>query len=91
MMETIIKMLEAMNEDVDYMVLSEGTMLRVTVNDFEGFDEDWSEIMRDYDGEAVDDLIEWLDEHCISADGDFYSYYEFEGFTVQLGYSSYDI
>lgn len=91
MMETIIKMLEAMNEDVDYMVLSEGTMLHVTINDFEGFDENWSEIMRDYDEEAVDGLIEWLEEHCVSTDGDLYSYYEFEGFTVQLGYSSYDI
>ena len=91
MMKTIIKKLEAMNEDVDYMVLSEGTMLRITVNDFEGFDEDWSEIMRDCDEETIDGLIKWLEENCISEDNDLYSYYEFEGFIVQLGYSSYDI
>lgn len=91
MMKTIIAMLEEMREDVSYYVRRDGTELAITIDDFEGFDDDWSEIIREYDGETVDGLIEWLEEHCISEDGDFYSYYEFEGFTVQLGYSSYDI
>jgi hypothetical protein len=94
MMELIIAMLEKMGEDVDYRVREidgEKPELVITVDDFEGFDEDWSEIMRDYDEEAVDGLIEWLEEHCISEDGDFYSYYHFEGFDVQLGYTSSDI
>ena len=94
MMEIIIAMLEQMSEDVDYRVREcddELPELVITVDDFEGFDEDWSEIMRDYDEEAVDGLIEWLEEHCISEDGDFYSYYHFEEFDVQLGYSSFDI
>ena len=94
MMELIIAMLEKMGEDVDYRVREidgEKPELVITVDDFEGFDEDWSEIMRDYDEEAVDGLIEWLKEHCISEDGDFYSYYHFEEFDVQLGYSSFDI
>ena len=94
MMKIIIAMLEKMVEDVDYYVREidgEKPELVITVDDFEGFDEDWSEIMRDYDEEAVDGLIEWLEEHCISEDGDFYSYYHFEEFDVELGYSSYDI
>ena len=94
MMEIIIAMLEKMVEDVDYYVREideEKPELVITVDDFEGFDEDWSEIMRDYDEEAVDGLIEWLEEHCISEDGDFYSYYHFEEFDVELGYSSFDI
>ena len=94
MMEIIIAMLEKMVEDVDYYVREidgEKPELIITVDDFEGFDEDWSEIMRDYDEEAVDGLIEWLEEHCISEDGDFYSYYHFEEFDVELGYSSFDI
>jgi hypothetical protein len=94
MMETIIAMLEKMSEDVYYHVREtdeEKPELVITVDDFEGFDEDWSEIMRDYDEEAVDGLIEWLEEHCVSEDGDFYSYYHFEEFDVQLGYSSFDI
>ena len=94
MMKIIIAMLEKMVEDVDYYVREidgEKPELVITVDDFEGFDEDWSEIMRDYDKEAVDGLIEWLEEHCISEDGDFYSYYHFEEFDVELGYSSFDI
>lgn len=94
MMEIIIAMLEKMKEDVDYRVRElDGELpeLVITVDDFEGFDDDWSEVMRDYDVEAVDGLIEWLEEHCISEEGDLYSYYHFEGFDVQLGYTSFDI
>ena len=91
MMEIIIAMLEEMTDDVDYYVRDNGTELVITVEDFEGFDDDWSEVMRDYDGEAVERLIEWLEEHCISEEGDLYSYYHFEGFDVQLGYTSFDI
>ena len=94
MMEKIIAMLEKMGGDVDYRVREcddELPELVITVDDFESFDDDWSEVMRDYDEEAVDALIEWLEEHCISAEGDFYAYYHFEGFDVQLGYASFDI
>ena len=46
MMEIIIAMLEKMVEDVDYRVREidgEKPELVITVDDFEGFDEDWSE------------------------------------------------
>ena len=94
MMEIIIAMLEKMVEDVDcYVRKIEGEKpeLIITVDDFEGFDDDWSEVMREYDVEAVDGLIEWLEEHCISEEDDLYSYYHFEDFDVQLGYTSFDI
>lgn len=94
MMEIIIAMLEKMGEDVDYRVREiegEKPELVITIDDFEGFDENWSEVMRDYDVDAEEALIDWLEEHCISEEGDFYSYYHFEDFDVQLGYSSYDI
>ena len=94
MMEIIIAMLEKMVEDVDYRVREidgEKPELVITVDDFEGFDDDWSEVMREYDVEAVDGLIEWLEEHCISEEDDLYSYYHFEDFDVQLGYTSFDI
>ena len=94
MMEIIIAMLEKMSEDVEYYVCEveeEKPELVITVDDFEGFDEDWSEIMREYDEDAVSALIDWLEEHCISEDGDLYYEFHFEEFNVQLGYSSYDI
>lgn len=94
MMEKIIAMLKKMGEDVDYDIWDfddELPELVITVNDFEGFDHNWSEIMRDYDVKAVCALICWLREHCISKDEDMYYEYQFEGFKVQLGYSSYNI
>lgn len=94
MMELIIAMVEKMHEDVDCYVRKiegEKPKLIITVDDFEGFDDDWSEVMREYDVEAVDGLIEWLEEHCISEEDDLYSYYHFEDFDVQLGYTSFDI
>lgn len=64
----------------------------VTLQDFEGFDEDWSEIDREYDDpEAVDAFLEMLDRECVSHEGDFYVVYHFEGFDVKVGYASFDI
>ena len=94
MMEMIIAMLEKMDKDVSYDLFDyeeEGKVLHITVEDCEGFDEDWCEIMREYDVDAVRALIDWLEEHCISEDGDLYYEFHFEEFDVQLGYSSYDI
>lgn len=90
MMEMLLEMLETMGEDVDYVVLNDATV-NITVNDFEGFDENWNEIEREYNAETVETLINWLDTHCVSTKNDFYSYYEFEEFSVVLGYASYDI
>lgn len=91
MKETIIAMLEKMENDVDYTFLENEKLLDITIDDFEGFDENWEEVFRECDEEAIDNLIEWLEENCISTYGTYYTYYEFEDFTVQLGYSSYDI
>lgn len=82
-MEKIIAMLEKMGEDVDYRIREieeEKPELIITIDDFEGFDED-----------SVRALIDLLEKYCIYGDSDFYSYYYFEEFDVQLGYSSYDI
>ena len=78
MMEKIIAMLEELDADVFYHIREidgKKPEVVITVDDFEGFDEDWSEIMREYDADAVQVVIDWLEEHCISEDGDLY--YEF--------------
>ena len=63
----------------------------VTLCDFDGFDDDWSEVMRDYaDQEMVDDLFELLDR-ADRTEGDFYVTYYFEDCSLTLGYESYDI
>jgi hypothetical protein len=78
-------------EDVSVDVWEDGKEIIVTVEDFDGFDDDWCEIDREYDEEKVDALEEWLEEHCVCKHGDFYRYYEFDDFSVQWGYASMDI
>ena len=89
--EMMIAAIEALGADASLWERSDG-MLDVTLEDFEGFDDDWSEVDREYDDEeAVDAFLEMLEAECSSQEGDFYVVYHFEGFDVQLGYASFDI
>lgn len=88
--EMMKKEIEALGEDATTYTI--GTTIYVTLEDFEGFDEDWSEIDREFDDEAaVDYFIEMLESTCISCEGDYYRTFHFEGFDVELGYASFDI
>lgn len=63
----------------------------ITIDDFEGFDDDYCEIMRDYvDEEMIDALFELL-ESADSIEGDMYTVYRFADFSVRVGFTSYDI
>lgn len=89
--EMMVAAIEALGADASMWERSDG-MIDVTLEDFEGFDEDWSEIDREYDDEeAVDAFLEMLEAECSSQEGDFYVVYHFEDFDVQLGYASFDI
>lgn len=89
--EMMIAAIEALGADASLYEYSDG-MLDVTLQDFEGFDDDWSEVDREFDDEeAVDAFLEMLEAECLSHEGDFYVIYHFEGFDVQLGYASFDI
>lgn len=88
--EEVMALLETLGEDVSTYTTCEGD-LHVTVEDFEGFDEDWEEVERDYDEDAVDAVYEALCEGCASVEGDFYHYLQFEGFILVWGYASFDI
>ena len=88
--EMMMEALEALGADVFYSVDEEG--FDVILEDFDGFDDDWSEVFRDYDDEeAVDAFLEMLEAECSSQEGDFYVVYHFEGFDVKLGYASMDV
>lgn len=65
----------------------------LTFNDFDGFDDDWDEVYRDYDNpQAVEELEDWLNENCIECDDRrLYTCYYFDDFVVETGYASYDI
>lgn len=89
MLEVLVNMLKELGEDVSYMMVREE--LHVTIEDFDGFDEDWSEIDREYDEEAVEGFVEWLEAQAQEIDGDYYKYYYLEGVVVCVGYASYNI
>ena len=87
--EDVMALLETLGDDVS--ISDYGDVIRVTVEDFEGFDDNWSEVMRDYDEDAVDEVLEALEAHCAEVVDDFYTDYHFDGFSVRVGYASYDI
>ena len=88
--EMMIAAIEALGNDAFYDVV--GEEINVTLNDFAGFDEDYCEIMRDYDNEqAVENFLKMLANECISFKDNFYKDYKFDGVTVSLGYASFDI
>lgn len=88
--EMVLELLATLGDDVDVYVRQDGDV-RVTVQDFEGFDDDWSEIEREFDEDAVDAVEEHLEAEASSVEGDFYRYYHFDGFTVVWGYASMDV
>ena len=90
-MEMMKEQLEALCEDISFWEYDDENKLDVTIEDFEGFNEDWDEVYADIDDDAVDKMIEWLESHCDSHEGDFYYYYTFGDLVVCLGWASYDI
>lgn len=90
-MEMMEEQLEALCKDISFLENTDENKLDVTVEDFEGFDEDWNEVFADIDDDAVDKMIEWLETHCDSHEDDFYQYYTFGDLVVCLGWASYDI
>ena len=90
MFDTLMTLIDACKNDVDFF--EEDRMIDLTIIDFEGFDDNWNEVMRDYDNpNAVDALLDWLNANCVSKVDEFYVIYSFDGFAVQLGYASFDI
>jgi hypothetical protein len=88
-LEMIIAQIEALGEFASYY--TRGSRVCVTIEDFEGYDEDWCEVDAELDEDAVDAFVEWLEEECDSHDGDYYHYYQFGDIEVELGYASMDI
>ena len=88
--ETILAQLDRISADSYYDV--NDNHIDLTIDDFEGFDEDWSEIYRELvDEDAVEEILKWLEENADYVDGDFYRYYHFDEIVVEVGYTSFDI
>ena len=88
--ETVTTQLDRISEDSWYDV--DDNRINLTIDDFEGFDDDWSEMDREFvDAAAVEEVLDWLEESADYVDGDFYHYYHFGDIVVELGYTSFDI
>ena len=91
MFNEFMQMVDACGDDVTLNRRSNG-IYRLTLEDFEGFNENWHEVEREYDNEeAINALLDWLETNCTEQREDFYTYYEFSDFQVIVGYSSFDI
>ena len=88
--EKIIAQLDRISADAFYEVIE--NHIDLTIDDFEGFDEDWSEIFRDFvDEKAVNEVLEWLEKNADYVENDYYYCYHFGDIVVEVGYTSYDI
>ena len=86
----ILKMLNDLGDDA--YIYEHGDDISVDFNDFEGFEEDWLETMRDYNNpEKVEQALDTLQRNAIIIEGNFYTTYHFEDCSVIVGYTSYDI
>ena len=90
--EMVLELLATVEADVTVDADFEDGSVEVIVDDFDGFDEEWSEIYRELeDAEAVNAVYDRLKAEALSVDGDFYRYFHFDGFTVCWGYASMDV
>ena len=82
MFEKLMTMVKALVEVEDVYYREYENILYITVNDFEGFDENYREIDRELVNE---ELVEELEEFLENVN------YTVENYTIELHYSSEDI
>ena len=88
--EMITAQLDRISEDSWYDV--DDNRVNLTINDFDGFDDNWREIDREFvDEDTVEEVLDWLEESADYVDGDFYHYYHFGDIVIEVGYTSFDI
>lgn len=92
MLETIIRMLDAMPETAYYDFNEEDRQLDVTADDFGGFAPDGAETDNEnFNEKKWDEFMQFLKDNCKKSIDDYYAFYIFDDFKVIVGYSSYDI
>lgn len=89
-LELLERLEEDFNQFSDLDIMETKNKVLITINDFEGFDENWEEIDREVNFNE-EDFYDFLEENCISHEANFYNTYVFEDCQVEVGYASYDI
>ena len=71
--EMVMELLATAGEDLSIYEYSDDSIIAVTVEDFEGFTDDWEEIDRELnDAKLVNYIREQLETKASSVSGDFY-------------------
>lgn len=91
MFNEFMKMVDACGTDAIIERHSDGTYV-LTIEDFNGFDEDWNEIEREFENdEAVNALLAWLNANYTKRNANLYVHYIFPDFQLTVGYASFNI
>ena len=90
---TLNEFLGTLEESDDLYFYKRNNCYNVTINDYEGLDKNYNEIIRDIiNYRMMEAFVKWLDKEAIHHDDEsLYEEYQFDGFSVIIGYASYDI
>jgi hypothetical protein len=88
--EIITTQLDRISADSWYEITD--NRIDLTIDDFEGFDENWNEVDREFvDEDAVEGVLKWLEENADCVDDNLYRDYHFGDIVVEVGWTSFDI
>ena len=87
-MMTKAEILDLLNQTPDITVYDRGDTIRVIVDDFAGFDDNWDEVFLDYDEAAIERMEDTFVDH---ANTYGWGEYVFDEVTVKVTYTSDDI
>lgn len=92
MLSELMVLVNACGADAAINSYDQGKSYHITIDDYDGFDDDYEALEREYDNpQAVEALLEWLSAHCNKTIENLYTDYYFDNFMVEVGYTSFDI
>ena len=91
-MKELLKMLEESKNlgDVDYYTYE--NELNIDFNDFDGFNDEWNEVEREYTNEnLVNKILNYIETNATLIKDSLYQTYQLNDKTIVIGYTSFDI
>lgn len=91
-MKELLKMLEESKNlgDVDYYTYE--NELNIDFNDFDGFDDEWNEVEREYTNEnLVNKILNYIETNATLIKDSLYQTYQLDDKIIVIGYTSFDI
>ena len=91
-MKELLEMLEESKNlgDVDYYTYE--NELNIDFNDFDGFDDEWNEVEREYTNEnLVNKILNYIETNATLIKDSLYQTYQLDDKTIVIGYTSFDI